>query len=157
MHPWLLPVRYPQKLHLRHSGCPIKQQKRIFSHWWVTNRVILFLTLLLLGAIVAVTTLLHQSHNRLIRAQVHLIRTGKAKDTLITELENALNEVKTLQGILPICASCKKIRDDKGYWGQVEEYLQKHTEAKFTHGICPECAEKLYPDIYLKNELKDET
>jgi len=65
-------------------------------------------------------------------------------------LEQALEEVKTLRGILPICASCKKIRDDKGYWNQVEKYLSDRTEAKFTHGICPECAKELYPDIFEK-------
>jgi hypothetical protein len=56
--------------------------------------------------------------------------------------------VKTLSGLLPICASCKKIRDDSGYWTQVEVYVRDHTEADFTHSICPECAKKLYPDIY---------
>ncbi|RPI36336.1 MAG: hypothetical protein EHM54_05975, partial [Nitrospiraceae bacterium] len=60
-------------------------------------------------------------------------------------LETALNEVKTLRGIIPICANCKKIRDDKGYWKEVESYLSDHSDAKFTHGICPECTRKLYP------------
>ena len=56
-------------------------------------------------------------------------------------------EVKILQDIVPICASCKKIRDDKGYWNQIESNLHKHSEAIFTHGICPECAKELYPDF----------
>lgn len=64
-------------------------------------------------------------------------------------LEQALNEIKTLRGIVPICAQCKQIRDDEGYWSQVEVYVQNHTEAKFSHGICPECAKKLYPEFYL--------
>jgi hypothetical protein len=55
--------------------------------------------------------------------------------------------VKSLSGLLPICASCKKIRDDKGYWSQVESYVQKHSDATFTHGICPDCIKKLYPDL----------
>jgi hypothetical protein len=55
--------------------------------------------------------------------------------------------VKSLSGLLPICASCKKIRDDKGYWSQVESYIQKHSDATFTHGICPDCVKKLYPDL----------
>lgn len=64
------------------------------------------------------------------------------------KLQNALNEVKTLSGILPICASCKKIRNDKGYWQMVEVYISEHSDAKFSHGICKDCAEKLYPNIF---------
>ena len=57
-------------------------------------------------------------------------------------LQQALEEVRTLQGIVPICAYCKNIRDDTGYWSQVEQYVSKHSDAKFSHGICPECFEK---------------
>ena len=64
------------------------------------------------------------------------------------DLQEALSQVKTLSGFLPICASCKKIRDDKGYWNQIEAYIQDHSEAEFSHGICPECATKLYPEYY---------
>jgi hypothetical protein len=67
---------------------------------------------------------------------------------LIVSLQEALAQVKTLSGLLPMCASCKKIRDDQGYWRQVEEYIAAHTEAEFTHGICPECAARLYPQLY---------
>lgn len=67
------------------------------------------------------------------------------RENLISELQHAMSEVKMLSGLLPICASCKKIRDDKGYWNQIESYIQDHSEAEFTHGLCPECAEKLYP------------
>lgn len=63
------------------------------------------------------------------------------------ELQKALNEVKTLSGLLPICSSCKKIRDDKGYWNSVEYYIGLHTDADFTHGICPECTDSLYPEV----------
>jgi len=55
--------------------------------------------------------------------------------------------LKTLSGLLPICSSCKKIRDDKGYWNQVERYILEHTDAELTHSICPECSKKLYPDL----------
>ena len=65
---------------------------------------------------------------------------------LIGKLQNALNEVNTLQGIIPICSHCKKIRDEAGAWNQLEAYISKHSEAKFSHGICPECAEKHYPE-----------
>ncbi|MCD4690074.1 hypothetical protein K8S17_01290 [bacterium] len=64
------------------------------------------------------------------------------------ELSRALHEVRTLRGIIPICAKCKKIRDDDGYWGQVETYVRDHTEAEFSHGLCPECAAELYPEMY---------
>jgi hypothetical protein len=76
------------------------------------------------------------------------------KDNLIIELKDALCKVKTLSGFLPICASCKKIRDDNGYWNQIESYIKSHSDVDFSHGICPDCAKMLYPDldIYPKNE-----
>ncbi|MFZ4578978.1 MAG: response regulator [Myxococcota bacterium] len=64
----------------------------------------------------------------------------------VEELRDALAQIKTLRGTVPICACCKKIRDDKGYWKQVEVYVRDHTEAQFSHGICPECSAKLYPE-----------
>jgi hypothetical protein len=70
------------------------------------------------------------------------------REKLINKLQDALNKIKTLRGIIPICASCKKIRDDKGYWNQIEIYIKNHSEADFSHGICPECAEKLYPELH---------
>lgn len=66
----------------------------------------------------------------------------------IEELGRALDQIKTLRGIVPICAHCKKIRNDVGYWQQVEMYVREHTEAEFSHGICPECAKKYYPDFF---------
>jgi transcriptional regulator with GAF, ATPase, and Fis domain len=69
------------------------------------------------------------------------------RETLIKELHTALEEVKILQGILPICSYCKKIRDDKGYWNQIEDYIRKHSDAEFSHSICKKCAEKHYPDL----------
>jgi hypothetical protein len=66
------------------------------------------------------------------------------KEELISDLRQALDEVKTLSGFLPICASCKKIRDDSGYWNQIETYLSEHSDAAFSHGMCPECMDKLY-------------
>ena len=63
-----------------------------------------------------------------------------------------MTKVKVLSGFLPICASCKKIRDDDGYWNQIEEYIQTRSEAEFSHSICPECAEKLYPELFNKNK-----
>jgi GAF domain-containing protein len=73
-------------------------------------------------------------------------RIEEDHERLIAQLREALANVKTLRGLLPICASCKKIRDDRGYWNQIEIYLQAHSEADFTHGICPDCARRLYGD-----------
>lgn len=74
------------------------------------------------------------------------LRLEKAK------LEQALAQVKTLSGLLPICSHCKKIRDDQGYWNQIEKYVGEHSNAQFSHGICPECAKKFYPDFYIYDD-----
>jgi PAS domain S-box-containing protein len=68
------------------------------------------------------------------------------------KLIKAMEEIKVLSGLLPICSSCKKIRDDKGYWNQIETFIQDHSEAKFSHGICKECAIELYPDLDIYGE-----
>ncbi len=75
-------------------------------------------------------------------------RNERERERLIAELQDALANIKTLSGLLPICSSCKKIRDDKGYWNRLETYIETHTEADFTHGICPDCARKLYPEDF---------
>lgn len=74
-------------------------------------------------------------------------RAENEKDKLILDLKEALDQVKTLSGLLPICSSCKKIRDDKGYWNQIENYIQSHSNAEFSHGLCPDCVRKLYPGL----------
>jgi len=71
-------------------------------------------------------------------------------------LKKALEEIRTLRGIIPICANCKKIRDDKGFWNQVEHYISERTDARFSHGVCPECVEKLYPEHGLDDEKDSE-
>lgn len=77
-----------------------------------------------------------------------LRQEDRKQEEIIDELQEALIEVKQLSGLLPICCSCKKIRDDKGYWQSIEKYISEHSEAQFTHGLCKECAHKLYPEIY---------
>ncbi len=72
------------------------------------------------------------------------------RERLITDLQEALDTIKVLSGIIPICASCKKIRDDQGDWYPPEVYIREHSDAEFSHGICPDCAERLYPDFYHK-------
>ncbi len=70
------------------------------------------------------------------------------RQQLLTDLKESLAKIKQLSGMLPICSSCKSIRDDKGYWNQVEYYIKNHSEAEFTHGLCPDCARELYPEYY---------
>ncbi|MDB6018294.1 MAG: hypothetical protein JWR19_2783 [Pedosphaera sp.] len=77
-------------------------------------------------------------------------RMEEERTTLIQELTDALAKIKTLNGLLPICASCKNIRDDRGYWQKVESFIEAHTQAEFTHGICPDCRQKLYPEYAFK-------
>lgn len=74
-------------------------------------------------------------------------RVQTERKKLIRELQTALQEVKTLSGLLPICASCKSIRNDQGYWHQIETYVEAHSTATFSHGICPACIRKLYPEL----------
>jgi DNA-binding NtrC family response regulator len=87
---------------------------------------------------------------RAIRYAIERKEAAAAREVLIKELRDALAKIKTLQRLLPICASCKKIRDDKGYWNQIESYISAHSETVFSHGICPECLERLYPDYVKK-------
>jgi DNA-binding response OmpR family regulator len=83
-----------------------------------------------------------QAGERIKKAEDALREKERQQQTLISQLEEALTEIKTLKGYIPICATCKKIRDDEGYWNQLETYISKHTDATFTHGICPTCLEK---------------
>lgn len=80
----------------------------------------------------------------------------KEKERLIQELQEALANVKKLSGLIPICSSCKKIRDDKGYWNKLEKYLLEHSDATLSHGICPDCAKNLYPEYFEKKKLNNE-
>jgi len=90
--------------------------------------------------------------DRLNISNLKLETTVAEKEDLIRKLQKTIDEVTVLRGILPICSQCKKIRDDKGYWHQVESYVRSHSEADFTHSICPECIGKLYPDM--KNSIE---
>ena len=105
------------------------------------------------GDFLVTVTPLHDAKGHLV-GSVHVARditdrkrTEKEREKLIHELQNVLAKVKTLSGLLPICSSCKKVRDDKGYWSQIETYIREHSEADFSHSICPECAKKIYPDL----------
>lgn len=102
-----------------------------------------------------------QTEEVLARVETHLTLRALQKDLeekneslrkLNRDLQQALDEIKTLRGIIPICASCKKIRDDNDSWQRIEKYISDHSEAEFSHGICPDCAKKLYPDLKLYDE-----
>jgi DNA-binding response OmpR family regulator len=82
-----------------------------------------------------------------VATHVSLRRALQRERELRRSLEETLAQVKTLSGLLPICARCKKIRDDNGYWNQIETYLSEHARVDFTHGICPECSHDLYPEM----------
>lgn len=71
----------------------------------------------------------------------------KDRERLIRELQDALSEIKTLSGLIPICASCRRVRDDKGYWSQIEAYIRDHSEVDFSHGLCPDCAKNYYAEL----------
>ncbi|MGO9411868.1 MAG: histidine kinase N-terminal 7TM domain-containing protein [Spirochaetia bacterium] len=101
---------------------------------------------------VSVTCLSRRSGKRtgrllLVRNITERRRAEKEREKLIAELSAALANIKKLSGLLPVCASCKKIRDDKGHWHQMETYMRDRAEVEFSHGLCPECMEKLYPDV----------
>ena len=91
----------------------------------------------------------------LARVETHLTLRSlhKQLEQRVQELEDALSQIKTLRGLLPICANCKKIRDDRGYWHQVEEYIRDHSLADFSHSICPDCFARLYPDYAQEEPL----
>lgn len=106
---------------------------------------------------------LQRDLDRHVQARLAALSTANAelsaslgeRDKLVDGLTEALTRVKTLSGLLPICASCKKVRDDRGYWNQIEAYLRTRTEAEFTHGICPDCARRLYPELAAKLDLDE--
>jgi DNA-binding response OmpR family regulator len=90
---------------------------------------------------------LHKAHNDLMEIHRQLEQKTVELEILNQNLQHALAEVKTLSGLLPICAHCKKIRDDHGYWNQIESYMAKRVDVEFTHGICPDCAKIFFPNV----------
>lgn len=90
---------------------------------------------------------LQQALTQLQKEVEHRTKTEAEREALIKKLQAALTEIKTLSGMLPICSSCKKIRDDKGYWSQIEVYIGERSNAEFSHGLCPDCLETLYPEF----------
>ena len=81
-----------------------------------------------------------------IEVGLYRAKLEKERETLIKELQEAMSKINTLTGLIPICAWCKKIRNDSGYWQTVEQYVQEHSQAEFTHGMCPDCQQKYFPE-----------
>ena len=94
-----------------------------------------------------------ESHNLIVLIDItEKEKHRQERELLIHDLNQALSEVDTLRGILPVCCYCKKVRDDKGYWEQVDVYISKHSKAEISHSLCPECMKKHYPEEYKKFE-----
>ncbi|MBU2490375.1 MAG: hypothetical protein KKA60_13375 [Proteobacteria bacterium] len=109
--------------------------------------------------VLAILSQVAEIREELSQAQEEIQRRRKAEEErneVILQLRKALNEVRTLRGFLPICAHCKSIRDDQGYWNRLEAYIHEHSDAVLSHGICPECAKKLYPEVNLYEDKEPE-
>lgn len=141
--PVLMDVTLPGKGSWQMASVPV-------NGWATQSPIITYYRVIAMAVGLVILSLLfiqqHEMNHRKIAEE------GRTK--LIEELQKALSEVKTLRGFLPICSHCKKIRDDKGYWNQIESYIHKHSDAEFSHSICPECAKKHYPDMDLYEDEK---
>jgi hypothetical protein len=109
------------------------------SHKLALLRLVMSGTFLMLGGLLTGLLALYARQQRLM----------EERKRLMDEVQTALNNVKTLRGLMPICASCKKIRNDQGYWEKIETYLADHSDAQLSHGLCPDCARRLYPEVTL--------
>ena len=141
----------------------LRQEKEAQDQIISRDNIIFLMTGIVLISIVGITVILYKSNMHRKKANTLLEKTNRKishqRDVIEIknkELETALSRIKRLKGLLPICANCKKIRDDTGYWNNVEAYITEHSEAVFSHGICPECMKKLYPD-FVDNENKKNT
>ncbi len=88
-----------------------------------------------------------QKHDQFVEESTRRLQAEKEKEKLIIDLKQTLAQIKKMSGLFPICSYCKQIRDDKGYWNKIEEYIRDNTEADFSHSICPECAKQHHPDL----------
>lgn len=137
-----LPIRFILSFMAALYGVGITVLTRWIMGTPTESLVILFVLLMLPFVAGTVTAMRLAIMNR---RQYALVAQTEATNL---ELQKALAEIKQLSGMLPICASCKNIRNDDGYWQQIEVYIGQHSDAKFTHGICPDCVKRLYPGLY---------
>lgn len=130
--------------------------RRIYSLWVAFFNHAFYQSDLLFEMLGLATSLFMLAGVVLISPLFKTIRQSEENQRMLAnELQDTLSKIKTLSGMLPICASCKKIRDDKGYWKQIEVYVREHTEAEFSHGLCPDCGKKALEEIEkLKKSLK---
>ncbi|MCP4153459.1 MAG: histidine kinase, partial [bacterium] len=119
----------------------------LWATWWF-RCIVLFLFVMVIYGLHRIRTRALKKQKEKLRALV-TSRTAQL-ESKTTELQLALDKVKTLKGLLPICAGCKKIRGDTGYWEQIEVYIEKHSDADFSHSLCPDCAQELYPGMFDK-------
>ncbi|NDY41666.1 response regulator [Dissulfurirhabdus thermomarina] len=111
---------------------------------------------------IAIRSLQEGAQDYLVKGQVdstllaRSLRYAIEREKLVRRLHEAIDQIKTLRGLLPICAACKKIRDDQGYWTQIEDYLARHSDAEFSHGLCPECAREIYPEAYRERHPEED-
>ncbi len=118
------------------------------AHVYTTLTINLILCVMVTVVVLALTALAINAYQRVMqRQQDEILSKHQELERRNEELQTALSQVKKLSGLLPICAACKKVRDDQGYWRQIETYIRDHSEASFSHSICPECRARLYPDI----------
>lgn len=111
-------------------------KKEAYSLYIVTMLIVFFFTFLII----------YLFQREIDKREERLKKRAEELSTTNEKLKTSIDRVKTLSGLLPICYSCKKIRDDKGYWSKIELYIDQHTDAEISHGICPECAKKMYGD-----------
>lgn len=109
------------------------------------QRMMMFVMLIGTFAVLVVALVIYRSLKRTRAAKLRLVAINQDKQRLITELTEAMESIRTLGELLPVCSNCKSVRDDKGYWQAVDRYISAHTDTKISHGICPECIKKLYP------------
>ena len=140
----------------------------LFAQWHPQRRIILYVAIL--GSLLTIAGFFYSPpggemwkvlSNRLLALfaiwvtallVIQYKKQSAEKEQVLLQREEAMEQVKVLRGFLPICASCKKIRDDGGYWNQIEAYIRDHSEAVFSHGICPDCVAKLYPELGITSE-----
>lgn len=160
--PYVKFVIYPSKKTIRNELERLRYERMMESEKALTDKVNQK-TLELQQAKIEIELYSETLEQRVAEQTAELVKTNKQlqneieirkkteanKEKLIIDLQKTLKEVKVLRGFLPICSSCKKIRDDEGYWNQIESYIQARSDAEFSHSICPECAKRLYPDLDL--------